>query len=94
MPQCGASPREFRILGEETVSGMQRVTLGSLRDIHDLIDAEIAFARRRGADRIGFAGQPNVQRGAVGIAIDGDGKDTHLAAGSRDPDGDLAAIGN
>ena len=73
---------------------MQRVAAGAARDVHHLVDAEIALARGRGADRVRFVGQADVQRGAVGVAIDGDGNNAHLAAGSRDPDGDFAAIGD
>ena len=94
MPQAAQARANSGFSAWKPYPGCKRVTLGSPRDIHDLIDAQIAFARRRGADRIGFVGQPDVQRGAVGIAIDGDGRDAHLAAGSRDPDGDLAAIGD
>ena len=73
---------------------MQRVATGSLSGIQDLLDAEIAFARRRGTDGIGFVGHSDVKGGAVGFAEHSNARDVHLTAGSRDPDGDLAAVGD
>ena len=91
---CGASPREFGIFGEESIPGMQRVTPGAARGFHQLVDAQIAFARGSGAYPVGFIGEANMQRGAVRVAKNGGGSDAHLAASSRDPHGDFPAIGD
>ncbi len=42
----------------------------------------------------GFVGHLDVQRLAIGVGIDGDRLDAHLARGLDDAAGDLAAIGN
>ncbi len=91
---CGASPREFRILGEESIPGMQRVASGAARGLHHLVDAQIAFARGSGAYPVRFIGEANMQRGAVRVAKNGGGGNAHLAASSRDPHGDFPAIGD
>ena len=69
----------------ETVPRMQRVTLRSPRDVHDFIDVQIAFARRRRTER----GIPSVAvfSDADRAALHGDGRDAPFAVGSRDPDG-------
>jgi hypothetical protein len=36
----------------------------------------------------------NVQRGAIGIRVDSDWRDAHLAARARDSHSDLSAIGD
>lgn len=39
-------------------------------------------------------GNAHVQRRAIGVGVDGDGRDAHLATSSRDTDCDLSAIGD
>lgn len=73
---------------------MKRVATGAARDVHQFIYAEIAFARRRGADRIGLIGEANVKRIAVNFAENGYGFDAEFAAGADDAYGDFAAIGD
>jgi hypothetical protein len=91
---CGARAREFGIFGEESISGMQRVTTGAARGFHHVVDAQITFARGRRAYPVGFIGQADMQSGAVRVAKNGGGGNAHLAASSRDPHGDFPAIGD
>ena len=42
----------------------------------------------------GLVGQLDVQRVLVGLGIDGDGRDAHLAGGLDDAAGDFAAVGD
>ena len=89
-----AGAREPGVLGEEAVAGMDGLGAGLLRGVEDAVDAQVALARWRGADRHRFVGVQHVQRGAVGLGVDGDRRIAELAAGADDADRDLAAIGN
>ena len=89
-----ASARERGIFGEKTIAGVDGVAVGAAGDVDYFIDAQIAFAGRRGADGIGFIGEANVKGGAVGFAENGDGADAEFAAGAEDANGDFAAIGD
>ena len=60
--------------------------------VEDLVDVEVALARRRRPDGIGLVGGAHVQRGAIGVGVDGDGGDAELAAGAHHAHGDLAAV--
>ncbi len=60
----------------------------------DLVLVEIALGSRRRAERYGHVGLEHVQRLAVRFGEDGDGDDTHLAAGADDSHCDLATIGD
>src|SRR6266568_4657069 len=86
--------RQRGIFREKPIAGVQGIATGAARDIHELVDAEIALARRRGADGIGFIGETDVKRFAVGLTEDCDGADTQFAAGAQYAHGDFTAIGN
>lgn len=73
---------------------MDGIATHAARDVHELVDAKIAFARGSRADSIGLIGQANVERFAVGVAEDGDGLNAEFAAGADDAHGDFTAIGN
>jgi len=73
---------------------MDSVTASTASDVDYFVDAEVAFARCRGADGIGFVGKPNVERFAVDFTEYGDGADAKFAAGAQDAHGDLTTIGN
>src|SRR3989304_1226529 len=47
-----------------------------------------------GADGVGFVGETNVERSAVGVAVNGNRGDAQLAAGAQEADGDFPAIGD
>ena len=64
------------------------------RRIQNAVDAQIALGGRRGPQVGGLIGHAHVQRGAVGIGIDGHRDDPHLAQRANDTDSDLAAVGN
>ena len=64
------------IFRQKPIAGVQGIATGAARDIHELVDAEIAFARRRGANGIGFIGEADVKRFAIHITEDGDRADT------------------
>ncbi len=89
-----ASAGEHWIFGEEAITGMNGVAVGAAGDVDEFVDAEITFAGGRGADGVGFVGEADVERGAVGFAEDGDGADAQFATGAEDADGDFTAIGD
>jgi hypothetical protein len=62
--------------------------------VEDEVAAEVALGGGRGAEAVGFVGGEDVERGAVGVGVDGDGGDAELAAGADDAEGDLAAVGD
>ena len=73
---------------------MDRVASGAFGDLDDPRGAQIALARRRGADRIRGVRGAHVQRVAIDIAVDGDRADAEIVAGANDAKGDLATIGD
>src|SRR2546423_1025149 len=73
---------------------MHRFRAGCLAGGNDLLDLQITFRRRWRTDMHRRVGHLDVQRVAVGIGIDRDGRNSHLARRADDPAGDLAAIGD
>ena len=73
---------------------MHRVGAGARSGIDQPIDPEVAVARRACSDRVRFVGQADVQRRAVALRVDRNGRDAHLAARTDDANGDFAAIGD
>ena len=60
--------RERGVLREKSVTGMDGVATRAARDVHELVDAKIAFARGSRTDGISLIGQADVERFAVGVA--------------------------
>ena len=63
-------------------------------DFEDAVAAEIGVDGGRGAEAVGFVGVEDVERGAIGVGVDGYGRDAELAAGPDEAEGDFAAIGD
>ena len=87
-----AGAREGGVLGEEAVPRVDGVRASRLAGCDHVVDRQVAFARRRGTHPHRLVAGPDVQRGAVRVAVHGDRADAHLPAGARDPHRDLAAI--
>ena len=91
----GAGRRQIGILREEPVSRIDRVGTGVLGDPDDLVDRQIRADRMaRFADLIRLVGLEPVQRVAVLVRIDRDGRDTHLVGSAKRADRDFPAVGN
>ena len=73
---------------------MHRIGARGPRRRDELVDREIALRRGRRPQQRRLVGEQDVERFPVGLRVDGDGGDAHLAAGPDDPDGDLSAIGD
>ena len=85
---------EIGVLGQEAVTGVDRLGVGDLGRRDDLRDVAIALRAGGGADADVFVGVAHVQAVAVGLAIDGDGADAHFATGANDPQGDFTTVGD
>jgi len=85
---------EFRVLGQESVAGVDGVGASYLRGGDDARDVEVRFARGRGADADVVVGEADVERLAIGFGVHGDGLDAELAAGADHSQSDLAPVCN
>ena len=90
----GASLREIRVLGQETVTRMDGFGAGFFRNRNNCLKFEITFSGRRGADQAGLVGLAHMQGVTVGLGIDGDRAHAHPFRGADNPTGDLPAIGD
>ena len=73
---------------------MDRVHIGDFRGADHLRNIQIAFAAARRADADGFIGEADVERIAIRLRIDGDGRDAQLFARADDSQGDFPAVSN
>ncbi len=83
---------ELGIFRQEAIAGVDRLGPAVARGAEDARGVQIAFARRGRADQNGLVGHADVQRLRIGLGIDRDGAQAHLARGTDDAAGDLAAI--
>ena len=90
----GEDVGELGVLRQEAVARMHGVGAGDLAGGDDLVDVEIAVARRRRADADAFVGEPHMHGVGVGGRMHDHGLDAELLAGAQHPKGDLAAIGD
>ena len=102
-PRWGADPdepglrdrfREIGVLGQEAISGMDRLGLCLPGYFEDPLDVEIRLRGRCRADIPCFVGELDVQRISIQFRVDGDRSEAHLLSRADDPDGDLTAVGN
>ena len=84
--------RKRRLLGQESVAGMDRLSAAVVRDLDDALELQVGLTRRRASDVVGLVRVARVDRVAVGVRVDGGGGDAELAARAHHADGDLAAI--
>ena len=82
MPCCFERRAEGGALGQEAVAGMHGLGAGRLAGLDDLFGDEIALRSRRRADMHRLVGHLDMHGVAVGVGIDGDRRDAHLAAPS------------
>ena len=89
-----AALREGGILGQKAIARMHRFGAAFLADIDNPVHCQITLFRRRGTDGISVIRVFDVQRFAVGFRVNRYRFDIQLAAGARDPNRDLAPVGN
>ena len=73
---------------------MDGIHVRDLGGADDPIGAEIGVRALVAADADGFVGELHVERLHVGLGIDGEGLDAHLAASADNAEGDFAAVGD
>ena len=73
---------------------MNRVHVGDLGGGDDRRHIQIAVCRPRRADADGLIGKADMQRVAVGLAVDGDRANAEFPAGVHNAQRDFTAIGN
>ncbi len=83
---------EVRPLGEEAVSGMDRVAAGDLGRAHDARDVQVALGRRRRANADCLVREAHVQCLAIRLGIDGHRAHVHLLTGAQHSHRDLPAV--
>ncbi len=89
-----AGPREAGVLGEEPVTGVDRLRAGGPRGSEHPFAVEVGLAGRGRAEPDGDVGGAYVPRPGVGVAVDGDGAHAEPAQGGDHADGDLPAVGD
>ena len=83
--------REFGVLGQESVAGMDGVgTRGPGRG-DQLLGIEVAVVALQPYPGVGLG---DMRGGGVGIGVDGDGADAEATAGAEHPASDLTAVGD
>ena len=86
---------KFWVLGEEAVSRVDGIHLGSAGDAQDVVDVEVGLQRFLAlAHQVALIGLEAVERELVFLGIDRNGFLAHLVGGAHDANGDLAAVGN
>ena len=85
---------EVRVLGQESVAGMNRVDVADFRRADDAIDLQITVGARGRADADRFVGQLHVERIDVRLGVDRQRADAEFLAGANDAERDFAAIGD
>ena len=83
---------EVGIFGKKAVARMNALRPGAACHLDQLVDVEIALARRRRADRIGLVAGAHMQRARVGFRIDRDRPQAQASRGARNAHRDLAAV--
>ncbi len=72
---------------------MQRIAARLYRQIHQLARVQVT-GQRFGTNAIGFVSTFDMQGMPVSVGKDRDRANTHLGAGTHDPDGNLPAVGD
>ena len=84
-PRRPARLGELRVLGEESVSGMNRLGAGNLRRAEDVGDVAVAEARVGGADAHLLVGKLDRQTRGIRLGIRHNGLDAEVPARPQDP---------
>ena len=92
-PASPASLCEVRVLGQEAVTGMNRLRAALRRGLDDPVRAQIRLARMRRADQPGLVAARYVQSVRIRLGVNGDRAHAETFRGARDAAGDLAAVG-
>src|SRR5579859_543950 len=85
-------PGEVGVLGQEAVPRVYRVGAGLGGHLEDLADVQVALGGGLAAESVRLVHHRDVQRVEVGFGVDADAGQPGVAAGPRDPHGNLGTI--
>jgi len=83
---------EVRVLGQKSVTRMNRVDIAHLGRAHDPINFQITFRAWRRANANRFIRQLDVERIDIRFRIDREGANAKFSAGANDAQCNLAAV--
>ena len=93
-PRLLEPPRERGVLGEEAVAGVDGLRPRLLDHLEDLVHDEVGLRRGARAEQVRLGGALDVLGVAVGLGVDGDGRDAELVERADHAYGDLAPVGD
>ena len=85
---------EVRVLGQESVAGMDRIHVAHFSRAHDAIDLQITIGAGGRADADRFVGQLHMERIDVRLRVNRERADAEFLTGADDAERDFAAIGD
>ncbi len=85
---------EVGVLGQEAITGVDRVGTGLLGGLDDLADVEVGVGRGGATEGVRLAGEPDEERIGVRFGVHRDAAQAGVAGGADDADGDLTAVGD
>ena len=89
-----AGAGELRVLGEESVAGMDGFGSAAARGFENPGNVEVGLGCLGGAEVLAEIGLAHVESTTVYVGVDRDRLDAHLATGTNDANRNLAAIGD
>jgi hypothetical protein len=93
-PRVDDRTGEVGVLGQESVSGVDRVRAAVPGSLEDLGDVQVALGRGLAAQGVCLVGHADVQSVQVNLAVYGHADEPGIPAGPHNPDRDLAAVGD
>ena len=88
------TPGKVFVLRQKAVARMHRLGASGLASGNDFVSHQVRLARRGRPEQHGLIGQPHMAGFLVGLGINSDGGNAHLAGGGDHAAGDFAAVGN
>ena len=85
---------EGLVFAQKSITRMHSFSTGLANGVDNFVDNEIAFAGRRTANMHCLVSVLNVLGARIGIGINSDRFNAHLAGGTNNAAGDFPAIGN
>ena len=90
--RIGTGLCELRILRQEAIARVNRLSARQLRDLQNLVHPEVALAARRRPHAVGLIGVADMERTPVGLAVDRNCRDPHLLQRAHYANRDLSSI--
>jgi hypothetical protein len=84
--------REGGVLAEEPVAGVDAVGACAAGGLDDLADVEVRLGSSVAAERERLVCEPDEQRIAIRVGVDGNAGEARVTAGAHHPYGDLSSV--